>query len=100
MYASNNFPSGDALAFVTGGSMTLGPGAQRNLEGLFYAQNTITIPKQTVIAGIVMTNEFDVGNQVPEIWQVPGLARNAPGAFGEFCALNERLSNGGWRLVY
>lgn len=43
--------------------------------GGFYAQNEITIDKQTVIMGTIVSNFFNLTGQVPRIYQVPDLPK-------------------------
>lgn len=95
-----SFPSTSVVGFLTAGQINIGSTAQAKMMGLFYAQDRITVSKQTQLAGIVITDEFSVGNQVPDFFQVPDLDQNAPAGFEEICGGNERLATGGWRLVY
>jgi len=46
--------------------------------GAFYAPNRIICAKQDQIAGTIVANYFDMGGQVPSIYQVPLLAKNLP----------------------
>ena len=46
--------------------------------GLFYAEDTITSEKQTSVAGTFFSNYFDMGTNVPEIYQVPETVNNLP----------------------
>lgn len=52
--------------------------AQIDVMGIFYAEDTITSQKQTRIAGTFASNYFDMGQQVPKIFQVPEVADNLP----------------------
>ncbi len=73
-----SFPSTSVVGFLTAGQINIGNSAQAKMMGLFYAQDQITVSKQTQLAGIVITDEFSVGNQVPDFFQVPGLDQSAP----------------------
>ena len=46
--------------------------------GLFYGEDTIATTKQTDIMGTLVSNYFDMGGQVPDIYQVPETANNLP----------------------
>ena len=52
--------------------------SQISMVGAFYAQGTITSEKQNQIAGSFVANYFDMGKNVPNIYQVPELSRNLP----------------------
>ena len=43
-----------------------------------YAERRTTIKKQTRIAGAVVSSYFDMGNQVPRIFQAANLSSNLP----------------------
>ena len=57
-------------------NMIIGQSSQLHMMGGFYAQETIEVNKQTVIMGTIVGNYFDMGNQVPDIYQVPMLANS------------------------
>jgi hypothetical protein len=52
--------------------------ANIDVMGLFYAQNEIEVSKQTTIMGTIVSNEFDMGTNVPNVVQVPETANNLP----------------------
>ncbi|MDD3375174.1 MAG: pilus assembly PilX N-terminal domain-containing protein [Candidatus Omnitrophica bacterium] len=52
--------------------------AQTAVMGAFYAEDTITITKQTDVIGTIVSNYFDMGTNVPSIYQAPDLSRNLP----------------------
>ena len=52
--------------------------ANIDVMGLFYAQNSIVSSKQTNIVGTFVSNYFDMGTNVPSIYQVPDTANNLP----------------------
>lgn len=52
--------------------------ANIDIMGVFYAEGTIEVKKQTDIAGTLVSNYFDIGSQVPSIYQVPSLSDNMP----------------------
>jgi type II secretory pathway pseudopilin PulG len=64
--------------------------SQIDVMGLFYAEDEIEISKQTEIFGTVVSNYFDIGSQVPNIYQVPEVVNNLPpGMIG---------GESGWRM--
>jgi hypothetical protein len=52
--------------------------AQIDVMGVFYAEDQITSQKQTDIVGTIVSNFFDMGTNVPKIYQVPEVANNLP----------------------
>jgi hypothetical protein len=88
---SNLLPSGDYLDTSGGTVHNLGVIADANMElaagggesaikvmAALYAEGATTIRKQTNVAGAVVAQAFDLGNQVPSVWQVPKLSTNLP----------------------
>lgn len=76
----DSFPT-NIMAVMTPGNITMGTGAgaaQLDVMGLFYAEGEVTSAKQTDLMGTIVTNYFNVSNQVPSIWQVPETANNLP----------------------
>jgi len=75
------FPTTDAMGciakydieFATGGGE-----AQLKAAGAWYAQRTIKSAKQNEFAGTYVANYFDMGTNVPKIFQVPELAQHLP----------------------
>ncbi|MFN3477620.1 MAG: hypothetical protein ACK4Z6_08760, partial [Candidatus Methylomirabilales bacterium] len=57
---------------------TGGGDSNLRLTGAFFAENKVILSKQTQIAGSLVSNYFDMGSQVPALYQVPELARNLP----------------------
>lgn len=75
------FPTGTRLGLIAKGNMNLATGsgdAQMKMAGAFYAQGRITSAKQNQIAGTFVGNFFDMGQNVPNIYQVPTLPYNMP----------------------
>jgi hypothetical protein len=75
---ANSFPAANFFGLMTEGSITMGINSQLELMGGFYAQNQIKSQKQTTVTGSYVANYFDMGTNVPEIYQVPTLADNLP----------------------
>ena len=56
----------------------IGALSQLELMGAFYAQNRASTQRQSTIMGTFVSNYFDMGTNVPSIFQVPQLADNLP----------------------
>jgi len=52
--------------------------ANTDVMGLFYSEGTITAEKQTDIMGTLVSNYFDLGTNVPAVYQVPETVNNLP----------------------
>lgn len=70
------FPT-NILGIMTPGNIIFS-GAQIDVMGVFYAENSIIATQQTDVAGTFASNYFDMGLQVPSIYQVPAVADNLP----------------------
>jgi hypothetical protein len=78
---ATQFPNPDVLGLVAKNNMDLasGPGdAQLMMAGAFYGGTQVTSEKQNQIAGTFVCNYFDMGTNVPKIYQVPTLVDNLP----------------------
>lgn len=85
---STSFPT-NIMGFMTKNSISM-DASGLNVMGLFYAEDTITVAKQTDIVGTIVSNYFDMGTNVPAIYQVPDTVNYLPpGMIG---------STGGWKL--
>jgi len=67
----DSYPS-NAIGVMTNQEITFNA-SSIDIMGLFYAENKITVMKQTNIMGGIVSNLFDMGNQVPSIFQVPSI---------------------------
>lgn len=93
---ANSFPVNNILGIMTSQNMVVGSSAQLDIMGAFYAQNKITSAKQTNVMGTFVSNYFDMGTNVPNIYQVPDLADNLPlGMIGNYPIL--AVSQVSWR---
>ena len=52
--------------------------ANIDVMGLFYAEGTVTAQKQTDIMGTIVSNYFDMGTNVPSVFQVPEVINSLP----------------------
>ncbi|MFH1045694.1 MAG: hypothetical protein V1727_01880 [Candidatus Omnitrophota bacterium] len=73
---NNSFPS-NVMGVMTPNNISFSE-ANIDVMGLFYAENTITSTKQTDVVGAFIGNYFDMGSQVPSIFQVPSVIDNLP----------------------
>ncbi|MDX9972107.1 MAG: hypothetical protein RBU21_03850 [FCB group bacterium] len=105
LYAQNangttalSYPVNNCFGIMVEGDMTIGTLSQLTLMGAFYAQGRIICSKQSLIMGTFVSNYFDMGGQVPDIYQVPDLATNLPlGMIGAYPILMiQRVS---WREI-
>jgi len=74
---NNSFPNNN-IGFMTPNNITLGTTAQMDAMGLFYAENQIICSKQTDILGTFVSNYFNMGTNVPAIYQVPEVINHLP----------------------
>ncbi len=75
---ANSYPAANCLGLMASGELTVGSGAQRDLMGAFYGEQKVTSKKQTNTAGTYVSEYFDMGTNVPNIFQVPSLPANLP----------------------
>ena len=68
-----SFPGNNLLGIMAQGDLLVGPTSQLDIMGGFYAQGTVTVTKQTNILGTLVGDSFDLGKNVPKIFQVPAL---------------------------
>lgn len=79
--AGTTFPTTSRLGFIAKRNMLLATGSgssQLSMAGAFYAQGKIVSAKQNQIAGTFVANFYDLGTNVPNIYQVPALPFNMP----------------------
>ena len=80
-----SFPVDNIIGVMARDNMIVGSTAQLSIMGAFYAQGQISCSKQTSVMGTFVSNYFDMGTNVPNIYQVPTLADNLPhGMIGNF----------------
>lgn len=73
---TTSYPGTNLLGVQAQDQMSIGTSSQLEIMGGFYAQNNIVVNKQTTIMGTIVGNYFDMGGQVPKIFQVPALANS------------------------
>lgn len=72
------FPTTSIMGLMTPNTITFDR-PQLEVQGVFYAQDTITSTKQTEVTGTFFANYFDMGQEVPSIFQVPSVMDHLPG---------------------
>ena len=81
LLANVTFPTADSLGLISAHDINVATGEvddNLNVMGAFYAENKITMAKQTELAGTFVSDYIDMGDQVPSIYQVPELINNIP----------------------
>jgi len=93
---ADSFPVNNIIGIMASEDMIVGSTSQLDIMGAFYAQNKIQSSKQTNVMGTFVSNYFDMGTNVPNIYQVPALADNLPlGMIGNYPIL--AISQVAWR---
>lgn len=93
---ANSFPVNNIIGIMASNNMVVGSLSQLSLMGAFYAQNQIKTQKQTTVMGTFVSGYFDMGTNVPSIFQVPELANNLPiGMIGNYPIL--AINQVSWR---
>ncbi len=104
LLSQGTFPTTDALGLIADGDIELATGggdSQFKMIGAFYAEGEIESAKQNEIAGAFVSNYFNLGSQVPKIYQVPALANNLPsGLTGLGGSPNYLITTTNWQEVY
>jgi hypothetical protein len=75
---ANSFPVNNIFGIMAERNLTVGSLSQLQLMGAFYAQGTVRSVRQTTIMGTLVGGYFDMGTNVPDIYQVPDLPDNLP----------------------
>jgi|Deesub1362A_J573_1020465.scaffolds.fasta_scaffold00045_99 hypothetical protein len=74
---AGQFATEDVVGIVTSANIHVNPKSKSEIMAALYAANTIAVSYQTVFAGTLVSNYFDL-TQVPTILQVPELSDNLP----------------------
>lgn len=72
MYTTD-YPVSNVILVMAEDDLTLGTSSQLEIMGAYYAQDTVSMNKQNEVAGALVGNYFDLGNNVPSIYQIPML---------------------------
>jgi len=71
------YPTGDTLGLLAKDRIVMARSSKRVAAAVF-AENQVSITKQYQVVGAVVTRFFDLGAQVPRIYQMPNLAKYLP----------------------
>ena len=83
--SGGTFPITGIMGLMTPSTITFET-AQLQVQGIFYAENSIVSTKQTSVTGTFFSDYFDMGTNVPNIYQVPAVVDYLP--FGMFGSMN------------
>lgn len=72
-----SYPTVHVLGILAAGDVRFNR-SQLRAAGAFYSAKMITPQQQTEVAGTLVCDKFNLGSQVPKIWQVPTLSNNLP----------------------
>ncbi len=98
-YNAATYPINNIFGIMSTDDMTMGVASQLHLMGAFYSATQITCSKQTVVMGTFVSNYFEMGKQVPDIYQVPELPKYLPlGMIGNYPIW--AVSQISWRELY
>lgn len=75
---AGNYLADGNLGLIADESVVIDKLSQINVIAAIYAEETVRISKQTTLGGAVVSNYFDLGTNVPAIYQVPDLSTNLP----------------------
>ena len=73
----NSYPVDNVIGVMTPNTVSFNE-SQTDIMGLFYAEDSVRVSKQTNILGTIVSNYFDMGTNVPSIFQVPATVDNLP----------------------
>jgi len=71
------YPIDNIVGFITPNSISFN-NAQTDVMGIFYGEDVITANKQTRVAGAFVSDWFNMGNQVPCIFQILDMQKYLP----------------------
>ena len=73
------FPD-NLIGVMAQNTLNLGVGALVEVMGAFYSEDTVNVDKQTNIVGSIVGEYFNMGLNVPSIYQVPALSSGFTGS--------------------
>ncbi len=82
----NSYPATSLVGLIARKTVSA-DGSQKRFTAAIYADKSVAVAKQTLVAGSIVTKTFDAGSNVPTVLYVPNLAqrlsRLMPGAGGK-----------------
>lgn len=94
------FPTVDVLGLVARDEVQIAEGngdSQTEMAAVIFAENEITMAKQNQIGGTIISNYFDVGQNVPQLFATPTLKDNLPPGFLYFPVIPSTVFLISWR---
>jgi len=70
--------TGDNLGLIAADDVRIDEAAGVNVMAAIFAMDHIRVSKQTAMAGSLVSSWFDMGTNVPAVFQVPDLSTNLP----------------------
>ena len=93
---NNSFPT-NIIGIMTPNTIGFNE-ANIDVMGLFYAEGTVNAQKQTDIVGTIVSNYFNMGTNVPAVYQVPDVINHLPaGLIGQDA--NWLMKTVSWRKI-
>jgi len=89
----------NAMGFISAGNLKIGGTSHIQAAGAFYAEGKVESNKQNEILGTFVSNYFDIGGQVPSIYQVPALAASLP-PFMPGATITYTMYTSNWQEVH
>jgi hypothetical protein len=71
------FPTGDTLGLIAKDRILMDT-SQVNVAAAVFAENQVKLKKQLQVVGSIVTRYFDIGAQVPHVYQMPNLVKYLP----------------------
>ncbi len=71
------FPTGDTLGLIAKDRILMDT-AEVNVAAAIFAENQVKLKKQLQVVGSIVTRYFDIGAQVPHVYQMPNLVKYLP----------------------
>ena len=71
------FPTGDTLGLIAKDRIFM-DAAQINVAAAIFAENQVTLKKQFQVVGAIVARYFDMGSNVPRVYQMPNLVKYLP----------------------
>jgi hypothetical protein len=88
----NSYPATSVLALVADRTVVT-DGAQKRFTVAVFAEENLLLKKQDVVAGSIVTPEFDAGTNVPTVLYVPNLAERLSDLLPGTSSKNFAVSN-------
>lgn len=100
-YLDATQPTTDNLGLIADDDVIVANSSQLEIFAALYAEDEMTFNKQTTIAGAIVADYFNMGTDVPRIWQVPRLSGMLPPGMpgGDPLVFPSRVQLANWTQV-